>query len=235
MGTGELENQVTYSVICLQVINLLLKHDGPEVLTDELDHVELIREARPVTREPLTQALADTEAQPFQAHVDAVPEDLCLRQAVRRQRRHSRRVVRAASCRGWTTSAGAARIVIARRCRRVPAPRGRPRIRAARAHARSVACGSCATRSSRSSSVSQAFEASSSCCCGCSAPIRYARGCGGSWRSRGTIEGRFIRPRHALRQRDQLDQQQVEAGYVEQWRVCVSRRVVACGCHCSFV
>lgn len=42
----------TYPVIRLEVVDLLPKDKHPEILTEELDHVQCIREARPVFREP---------------------------------------------------------------------------------------------------------------------------------------------------------------------------------------
>jgi hypothetical protein len=38
----------THPVVRLEIVNLLLEHDGPQVLAQELDHVEVVREARPV-------------------------------------------------------------------------------------------------------------------------------------------------------------------------------------------
>lgn len=42
---------VTYPVIGLEVVNLLLEEDGPQVFAEELDHVEVIDEAGTVAGE----------------------------------------------------------------------------------------------------------------------------------------------------------------------------------------
>lgn len=42
----------TYPMIRLEVVNLLLEEDGPQVLAEEFDHVEVVGEAGTVTREP---------------------------------------------------------------------------------------------------------------------------------------------------------------------------------------
>lgn len=72
----------TYPVIRLQIIDLLLEHHRPQILADEFDHVQLVREAWPVAREPLTQSLAHAESQSLQPHVHAVTEYLRLGKSV---------------------------------------------------------------------------------------------------------------------------------------------------------
>lgn len=74
-------------MIRLEIVNLFLEHHGPQILAQKLDHIQLIREPGPVSREPLRQALADTETQPFQPHVHAVAVDVRLRQSVCCERR----------------------------------------------------------------------------------------------------------------------------------------------------
>lgn len=74
--------ETTYSVICFQIVNLLLIHDAPEILADELDDVELVGESGTVAREAFTQALSDAEAEPFQSNVDTVTVDLGRRFAI---------------------------------------------------------------------------------------------------------------------------------------------------------
>lgn len=53
---------ITYPMIRFQIVNLLLEYDGPQILAEELDHVQLIRKPRSVTREPFAQSLANTES-----------------------------------------------------------------------------------------------------------------------------------------------------------------------------
>ena len=41
-----------YSVVCLQVVHLLLERFCPEVLADELDHIQVVRKTNAISREP---------------------------------------------------------------------------------------------------------------------------------------------------------------------------------------
>lgn len=43
--------QATYPMICLEVIDLLLEEDGPQIFAEEFDHVQIVKEARAVARE----------------------------------------------------------------------------------------------------------------------------------------------------------------------------------------
>ena len=43
----------TYSVVRLEVVNLFPKHQRPQVLAEEFNHVQRIRETRSVPREPV--------------------------------------------------------------------------------------------------------------------------------------------------------------------------------------
>ena len=63
-------------MIRLQIVNLLPERHRPDVLTDELDHVELVREQGAVACEAFAQALADAEAELFEAYVDALAEEV---------------------------------------------------------------------------------------------------------------------------------------------------------------
>jgi hypothetical protein len=38
-------------VICLEIIDLLLENDGPKIFTEELDYVQVVGEAGPISRE----------------------------------------------------------------------------------------------------------------------------------------------------------------------------------------
>ena len=38
-------------MICLEIVDLLLEEDGPEVFAEELDHVQIVDEAGPVAGE----------------------------------------------------------------------------------------------------------------------------------------------------------------------------------------
>jgi hypothetical protein len=38
-------------VICLEVIDLFLENDGPKIFAEELDYVEIVGEAWPISRE----------------------------------------------------------------------------------------------------------------------------------------------------------------------------------------
>jgi hypothetical protein len=38
-------------VICLEVIDLLLENDGPKIFAEELDYVQIVGEAGPISRE----------------------------------------------------------------------------------------------------------------------------------------------------------------------------------------
>jgi hypothetical protein len=42
---------ISYPVICLEVIDLLLENDGPKIFAEELDYVQIVGEAWPVSRE----------------------------------------------------------------------------------------------------------------------------------------------------------------------------------------
>lgn len=74
-------------MVRLQIVNLFFEHHGPQILAQELDHVQVVGEARAVSREPLAEPLAHAEPEPLEPHVHAVPEDICLRQAVGREER----------------------------------------------------------------------------------------------------------------------------------------------------
>jgi hypothetical protein len=43
----------TDPMVCLEIVNLLLKEDGPQVFAEELDHVEIVDEAGTVAGEPV--------------------------------------------------------------------------------------------------------------------------------------------------------------------------------------
>lgn len=47
------ENCIAYSVIRLEVVNLLPEHQHPQVLAEELDHIQGVGEARAVFGEPV--------------------------------------------------------------------------------------------------------------------------------------------------------------------------------------
>jgi hypothetical protein len=42
-------------MICLEVVDLFLEHERPEIFAEELDHVEGVVEAGPVAREPASE------------------------------------------------------------------------------------------------------------------------------------------------------------------------------------
>jgi hypothetical protein len=47
-----MKGKVTHAMVGLEVVDLLLEHHDPNVLADELHHVQRVRESRLVAREP---------------------------------------------------------------------------------------------------------------------------------------------------------------------------------------
>jgi hypothetical protein len=93
--TTEHGSMHAYPMIRLQIVHLLPPHHGPNILAQKLNHIKLmvvdiphrigarhaqpvarvVLEPRPVAAEALREALADPEAQPVQAHEDGVAEN----------------------------------------------------------------------------------------------------------------------------------------------------------------
>lgn len=60
---GPIQENMTYSMICFQIIHLLPPDNGPQILTEKLYHVQRIVESRPVPGEPLNKPYSDSITQ----------------------------------------------------------------------------------------------------------------------------------------------------------------------------